>query len=471
MANMRLYIVLGMVWFIWACAAGGPEYDRPKLESKQEWSRDNGTELSPSDSIQADWWTHFEDPYLDRLIEDAVNGNYDLKVLLSRIREAGATLTETRADNFPKIDASAGAEFTSSSGERLTEGTGSSTTESYSLRSELSWEADLWGKKKRAYLATKAGYKASEADYRAGYLKLVVEVAQAYFQLRQKYKEAEITEKFYKDNQLILTIYENQFDVGIVSFDKVLRQKAQVDELKRNLSELRRESEVLENRITTLIGKPAGEMEFRAEDMTTTAKIVEVPVGLPSDLLARRPDIIAAEYRILEAYHRVGEAQAERMPSISLTGTGGLVSSALSSLLSGGLTLGLVPKIEVPVFDAGKRSARIEMNKASAQSAEDTYRKTVMTAFEEVENALSNLANRKEQKMILKEKTKNLWQVRQQSLKKLELGLISQLEVLDVENELFQSEKSLVQIDRFLYEDTVTLYKALGGGWPRVDVQ
>jgi NodT family efflux transporter outer membrane factor (OMF) lipoprotein len=299
----------------------------------------------------------------------------------------------------------------------------------------------------------------------------VVEVAQAYFQLRQKYKEAEITEKFYKDNQLILTIYENQFDVGIVSFDKVLRQKAQVDELKRNLSELRRESEVLENRITTLIGKPAGEMEFRAEDMTTTAKIVEVPVGLPSDLLARRPDIIAAEYRILEAYHRVGEAQAERMPSISLTGTGGLVSSALSSLLSGGLTLGLVPKIEVPVFDAGKRSARIEMNKASAQSAEDTYRKTVMTAFEEVENALSNLANRKEQKMILKEKTKNLWQVRQQSLKKLELGLISQLEVLDVENELFQSEKSLVQIDRFLYEDTVTLYKALGGGWPRVDVQ
>ena len=125
----------------------------------------------------------------------------------------------------------------------------------------------------------------------------------------------------------------------------------------------------------------------------------------------------------------------------------------------------------MPVFDAGKRSAGIEMNKASAQLAEDTYRKTVMTAFEEVENALINLANRKEQKMILKEKTKNLWQVRQQSLKKLELGLISQLEVLDAENELFQSEKSLVQIDRFLYEDTVTLYKALGGGWPRVGVQ
>jgi NodT family efflux transporter outer membrane factor (OMF) lipoprotein len=471
MSNMQLYIVLGMVWFIWACKTGGPEYDRPKLESKQDWRQHKGTDPSPSDSIQADWWTHFEDSYLDQLIKDAISGNYDLKVLISRIREAGATLAETRADNFPNIEASAGAEFTSSSGGRSTEGTGTGTTESYSLRTELSWEADLWGKKKRAYLATRAGYKASEADYRAGYLKLAAEVAQTYFQLRQKYKEAKITEKFYQDNQLILTIYENQFDAGIVSFDKVLRQKAQVDELESNLSELHRESEVLENRIATLIGKPAGEMEFRAEDMTATVKLVDVPVGLPSDLLVRRPDIIAAEYRILEAYHRVGEARAARFPSISLTGTGGLVSSALSSLLSGGLSFGLVPRIEVPVFDAGKRSARVEMNKANAQLAENTYRKTVMTAFEEVENALVNLASRKEQKMILKEKAKNLWQVRQQSLKKLELGLISQLEVLDVENELFQSERSLVRVDRFLYEDTITLYKALGGGWPRVDVQ
>lgn len=467
MKRSRRYLAIFLILFFWACTTVGPEYDRPKLERKQKWSQDQKTNLSPSDVIQADWWTSFEDPFLDKLVNDAITGSYDLKILLGRIREAGATMRESGADRFPEVGVSAAGDITKTEGQ----GSASGTTESYALRGELSWEADIWGKKKRAYLATKAGYQAREADYRAGYLKLVAEVAQAYFQLRQKNKETNITEKFLKDNQLILTIYNNQFDAGIVPFDKVLRQKAQVSELRQNLTELQRETAILKNRITTLLGKPAGEMKFPIKDMKAKSKMVDVPVGLPSDLLARRPDIIAAEYRILEAYNRVGESQAARLPSISLTGNGGGASSALMNLLSGGLAFGLAPKINLPVFDAGKRKARVEANKARAQIAEDTYRKTVMTAFEEVENALVNLASRKEQKTILKEKADSLWQVREQSLQKLELGIISQLEILDVERELFQSERSLVQIDRSLYNDTVTLYKALGGGWSPIDVQ
>jgi NodT family efflux transporter outer membrane factor (OMF) lipoprotein len=452
---------------MWACTTVGPEYERPKLESKKEWSQDKGADLSPSEVIQMDWWTNFEDPFLNQLVNDAVAGNYDLKILLGRIREAGATMKIVRADRFPQAGVSAGANITKTGGEASYI---SGTSEEYSLGGQLSWELDIWGKKKRAFLATKAGYQAKEADYRAGYLKLISEVGQAYFGLRQKYKEIVLTEKFYKDNQLLLTIYKNQFDAGIVSNDKVLRQKAQVDSLRQNLSELRRESEILENRITTLLGKPAGEMNFPAEDMETDAKLVDVPVGLPSDLLARRPDIIAAEYRILEAYNRIGQAQAARLPSISLTGNGGFASAALSTLLSQ-WTLGFAPKIDLPIFDAGKRKAQVEATKARAQVAEDTYRKTVMTAFEEVENALVNLASRKEQKAILKEKADSLWQIRAQFLQKLKLGLVSQLEILDVEGELFDSERSLLQIDRILYDDTVILYKALGGGWPRVAVQ
>lgn len=471
MKKMQCYIVMAFISFIWACTTVGPEYDRPSLETKKEWSKNKRTNLSPSEVIQADWWTSFEDPFLDHLVKEAIAGNYDLKILLGRIREAGATIKETRAELFPEAVASAGGEITKNNGQDSTEGAESGTTESYTLRAEISWEADIWGKKKRAHLATKAGYQAREADYRAGYLKLVTEVAQAYFQLRQKYKEIHITENFYEENKTILTIYKNQFDAGIVPYDKVLRQKAQVAELKQNLFEFRRQSDILENRIATLLGKPAGEMKFPVEDSKATAKMVEVPVGLPSDLLARRPDIIAAEYRILEATNRVGEAQAARLPSISLTGNGGFASSALSSLLSGGLTFGLIPKIELPVFDAGKRKARVELNKARVQIAEDTYRKTVMTAFEEVENALVNLASRKEQRQILSEKAKNLWQVREQSLKKLEMGLVSQLEILDVERELYESERNIVKMDSSLFSDTVTLYKALGGGWPPVAVQ
>lgn len=471
MKTMRCYTVMAFLSFIWACTTVGPEYDRPGLETKENWSENKSANLSPSEVIRVDWWTNFQDPFLDHLIEEAISGNYDLKILLGRIREAGATMTETRAQLFPEVGVSAGADITRNYGQDTTEGAESGTTESYTLRSEISWEADIWGKNKRAHLATKAGYQAREADYRAGYLKLVAEVAQAYFQLRQKYKEIRITERFYKENQTIFTIYKDQFSAGIVPYDKVLRQKAQVAELRQNLSEFRRQSDVLENRIATLLGKPAGEMKYPVEEMKTTANLVEVPVGLPSDLLARRPDIIAAEYRILEATNRVGEAQAARLPSISLTGNGGFASSALSGLLSGGLTFGLLPKIELPVFDAGKRKSRVEISKARVQIAEDTYRKTVMTAFEEVENALVNLASRKEQRQILMEKAESLSQVRKQSLKKLELGLVSQLEILDVERELFESETSLVKMDSSLYSDTVTLYKALGGGWPPVAIQ
>ena len=188
-------------------------------------------------------------------------------------------------------------------------------------------------------------------------------------------------------------------------------------------------------------------------------------MGLPSDLLNRRPDIIAAEYRILEATNRVGEAEAARLPSISLTSNGGYASNALNNLLSQ-WTLGIAPKIDLPIFDSGRRKARVEASQARTETAVNTYLKTAMTAFEEVENSLVNLASRKRQKIVLQEKTNSLSQVRSQILQKLEMGLISQLEILDLEEELFQSEKSLLLIDRQLLDDTVILYKALGGGWP-----
>lgn len=458
---MRIYRYLPilLVVTITACKTVGPEYSRPAMDAVDDkliW-RAGEAPPGPQDVIQADWWTNFQDPYLDQLIQTAISRNFDLKILMARIRQAEAQFKETQAERAPKLGLEGGSNISEVRSEKR--------SEEYTLGAQLSWEIDIWGKKKRAALATRAGYQARGADYRAGYLKLVADLAEAYFELRQKDQEVNLTASFYERNVLILKIYQMQFTEGIVAKDKVLRQEAQVKTLEQNLLEQKRERAVLENRIATLMGKPAGEFNIPAKVVSNAIQPVDVPVGLPSDLLSRRPDIIAAEYRILEATNRIGEAEAARLPSISLTANGGYVSSALNNLLSQ-WTLGIAPKINFPIFDGGRRKARVESTKAEAESATNTYLKTVMTAFEEVENSLTNLASRKKQRVLLIQKADSLIQIRSQSLVKIEMGLMSQLEVLDLEQELFQSQKSILLVDRQLLSDTVTLYKALGGGWP-----
>jgi NodT family efflux transporter outer membrane factor (OMF) lipoprotein len=451
--HIKIQFLLFTLIFLASCTVGDP-YQKPELPvKKKQWSET----ASPSAIIQKDWWTGFKDPYLNKLVSESITGSYDLKILMGRIEEAGATIKEKEAERLPEVTVGTNGNFS-----RTNEG----SVESYSAKAGFNWEIDLWGKKKHSAQAVMAEYKASQADYRAGYLKLVSELALAYFRIRQKDEQAGLNRKFLKDNRLILNIYQNQYKEGIIADKKVLRQKAVVSGLKRDLLEVKRQRKILENRITTLLGKPAGEYKVPVRKLHGQIKRVKVPMGLPADLLNRRPDIIAAEYRVLKAHHLIGEAQAARLPSISLTGSGGLASAALSSLLSS-WTLGIAPAISLPIFDGGARKARIAINEAKAQIAADQYRKTVMTAFQDVENALVNLANRALQRDVLDEKVADLKKVRRQIHAKLKMGLISQLELMDIENELFTSEKELLQMDRQLLDDKVILFKALGGGWPK----
>jgi len=229
---------------------------------------------------------------------------------------------------------------------------------------------------------------------------------------------------------------------------------------------MERSRKIIEHGIATLLGQPAGELKIPETLSQSALQTVEVPVGLPSDLLSRRPDIIAAEYRVLQAYHQVGSAKAARLPSISLTakaeaGGGGLVSAALSNLLRT-WSLGIMPNISLPIFDGGAGKAKVAVSEAEAKILENTYRKTVMEAFKEVEDALVNLDSRTKQKELLKDRIEDLKKVRKQTQKKLEMGLTSQLEVIDVER-----EKAMMDMHRSLLDDNVTLFKALGGGWPK----
>jgi len=462
--SIKIQFLLFTLLLVSSCQVGDP-YQKPELSiEKKQWSE----AASPSAIIQKDWWTGFEDPYLNQLVSACIAGNYDLKIMMGNIQKAGATIKEAKAAQLPNVNVNADGNF-SRSNARGAANAGS--TESYSANAGFKWEIDLWGKNKHTSQAVVAQYKASKADYRAGYLGIVSNIASAYFNIRQKDEQTRLTDKFLKDNKLVLNIYQNQYQEGIIPEKKVLRQKALVSGLKSSLIDVKRDRKIKENSIATLLGKPAGEYKVpvgRFYDRRKRVKIkpVKVPMGLPADLLNRRPDIIAAEYRVLGAHHLIGTAQAARLPSISLTGSGGLASAALSSLL-GSWTLGITPAISLPIFDGGAGKAKVAGKKAEAGIAADQYRKTVMTAFQDVENALVNLASRRQMRDVLNEKVADLIKVRRQVHAKLKMGLISQLELMDIENELFTSENELLQMDLLLLDDTVTLFKALGGGWSK----
>jgi multidrug efflux system outer membrane protein len=235
---MRTSLGIGLGFFlvtVMVSCSVGPKYERPELQGKKSWSETSPAELAPSKVIQMDWWTGFGDPYLDKLVKEAVSGSFDLKILLGRIQEAGATIKGARAQLMPTLDLSTKAEFTRAEVPNFGGGSTVADSQSATGQAGLSWEIDMWGKKKRDYAATQAEYEASQADYRAGYLKLVSDLAQAYFQIRQIDEQSDMTGKFYEEYQQILTIYQNQYAEGLIPEWKVLRQEAEVKRLQQDL--------------------------------------------------------------------------------------------------------------------------------------------------------------------------------------------------------------------------------------------
>ena len=445
--------------FLSGCAMVGPDYKRHELERDSAYADATAKQLDPNRVIRPDWWKNFNDPALDQLVADAIKGSYDLKILLGKIKVSGALVDQSEAELYPSL----GLETEVSISDSKTSGSNTS----YNAKGLLNWELDLWGKNRRKVAAEKAEAKAVKADYRAGYLTLVADVARAYFSIRQYDRIEKLTRAFIRNNELVLSIYQQQYREGIVGDGKVLRQRAQVNNLRQELLELIRGRKIQTHKIAALLGRPPGKITIPADPVALKWRLPEVPVGLPSDLLNRRPDILAAEYRLLKASHEIGVAEADRLPSISLTMEGGLTSQTLATLLSGGM-FSLMPKISLPIFDAGRRKAEVERRKYKFEIARNEWAKTVYIAFQEVADALTNLSNRKKQLAVLKARVSDLKRIRSQINARLKAGLVSQLEFYDIEDNLYSAEKEKIKMEMQLISDTIVLYKALGGGWPSV---
>jgi NodT family efflux transporter outer membrane factor (OMF) lipoprotein len=462
MRRLSKQIVLPAAALLFGCAdVSQKPYEQPALPSKAGWSVGQARPASASETITVDWWKQFQDPYLNGLVDKAANGNFDLKVLAARIGVAGAEIGEARAGALPTLDAGAGASFEKSTGQNF--------RKQFNLGTQVNWDIDIWGKVEKGVKAQSAEYQATEAEWRAGYLKLAADVATTYFQILQFDEQIDQQQTSLAKSEQILSTYKTMGQSGLLPQTRVMQQGAEVNRLSNELIELRRLRALAGNALSTLVAAPAGEFVVPKGTLQRRVQSPVVPEGLPSQLLKRRPDIVAAEYRVLVAYELVGQAKLAQLPSISMTGHGGTASFALGDLLKS-FTVGLLPSINFPIFDPSVK-ARIKTSEARTEVAEQQYRATVMAAFEEVENALVNLDAHRRQRTELQQQAEQLRTVSVQIEAQLKEGLVSQLDVFESERSLLSAELALLANHQQILSDTVTLYKALGGGWAAVDVR
>jgi outer membrane protein, multidrug efflux system len=437
-----------------------PKYQHPEAPAKSTWSRPPATTVSATEAISPQWWAQFGDPYLDELVDKAIAGNVDLKILAARIAVANAQIAEARAGALPSVDVGAGSSLQKTSGQPF--------SKQFSLGTRVSWDIDIWGQVEKGAQGQTAEFHATEADWRAGYLQIVADVSTTYFQILQLDEQIDQQQRSLAKNEQILAIYETLRSNGLISDTEVLRQRAENNRLTKDLLELRRSRDVTQNALATLLGVPAGEFKIQPDRLQDRVQVPAVPAGLPLDLLARRPDVVAAEFRVLEAHDLMGQARLAQLPSVSLTGQAGGASFALSDLFKA-FTFGFMPTINIPAFNPGIR-AHVSTTEAQIKVAEEDYRRTVIAAFEEVENALVNLEAHRRQKEELQQQVDQLQLVSAQTEAQLQVGVVSQLDVFENERSLLTAQLALLASHEQVLSDTVTLYKALGGGWAPMEV-
>ncbi len=459
----QIFLIL-FCGFLSGCMIG-PNYHRPSINIPDTYRGMTKKEIvnSQLDSFgQLRWWEVFQDSKLQDLIRTALRQNYDVRIAADRILEARAQLTITKSYELPTISAGAGI-----IGERTEKLPLSTPYElgGYQLNGTVAWDLDFWGKYRRMIEASRANFLASLWARQAVTTSLIADVASAYFQLRELDMELEISKRTLASRNGSLDLTKHLADHGAASMLDVRQAEQLVFTAAENIPDLERRIEQQENLISILLGNNPGSIE-RGWALTQQPHSPAVPAGIPSTLLARRPDIQEAEQQLIAFNAQIGVAQGAYFPDISLTATGGYQSAALTKLFSGPSGLwDIAGDLTQPIFNAGRIRAGVKFAKAQQQEALDFYRKTIQQAFREVSDAL--VAYRKDQEFSLQQEmlTRSAKDAARLSNLRYKGGTASYLEVLDSDTRLYSAELQLAQARLNELQALVDLYKALGGGW------
>lgn len=479
---MRTVTLLSAVLIISIFAAGcmvGPNYHSPQTKVSEKWAAENPTANRSVTNVNqppvAEWWTTFNDPTLNALIDRAVQGNLDLQLAQARVREARAQRGVVAADLYPTVNVSSSYQRSRISkninGVQTSTGGSQSninvTGDLYQVGFDASWEIDVFGGIRRDIEAANADISAQIEDRRNTLVTLLAEVARNYTELRRAQQQITISEANLQAQQETLDITKVRFDAGLVSDLDVQRAQAQVDTTASEIPTLRTSAQQSIHLLSVLLGEEPGALTDELSNQTPIPQTPpEIPVGLPSELLRRRPDVRRAERQLAAQTARIGVATADLFPKFSLSGFLGLTSSKFSKLSnSGSTTWSILPGVSWPVFDFGRIRSNIAVENAREQQAAIVYEQTVLTSLREVADSM--IAFSQEQT-----RHQNLEGAVEANRKAVKLandlykqGLTDFLSVLQAQRDLFVSEDALVQSDSLVTSNLVALYKALGGGW------
>lgn len=456
MRKIHMCGLLGAVLLLAGCLMG-PNYKQPELDLPTGQAADNFSIFT-----NAQWWTVFDDEVLNQLETEALAYNKDLQAAVARVDEARAAVGIATADQLPSLSAAA---QSGRAGSKAGSGESQSTA-----NVSVSFELDLWGKYRRLSEAARAQLLASEAARDTVRLTLTADVAKNYFALRMLDAQLEIAQRTLKARQENVRIYTSRYKNGYSTEVDLKRVEANMASVQAQEQQLRLKISQTETALSVLVGKSPRQIAEgatpRGKKLAEITLIPNVPEGLPSDLLARRPDVRAAEGRLIAANANIGAARTAYFPSIPLTASAGYASGALNNLFTGSSGVWAIGgQLLAPIFEGGKIRAQNKQAEAQYREMLATYEKTVQGAFKEALDALS--ANRINREIFESYNQQTVAMQRSYDLtkKQEDAGLIGVTDLLSVEENLLSAEMNLASARNDELAAVVNLSKALGGGW------
>ena len=467
------FLMISLWTFTLVGCALGPDYERPSVAQPDSFRMQQGQTLEEASLADLGWWDLFQDENLQALISKALVENKNVRIAVARVREARALLVATGADLFPRIDGKGSLQRNQVSQAVVRQfgfpGGGPArqipATTQFRATADLSFELDFWGRLRRATEAAQADLLARESARRTVVLTLVSDLAKAYFELQELDLQLNLARSTLKTRQETLDLIRLRKLVGQRSTREIRRAEQDVSRAQAVIPDLERQIGQKEHQLTLLMGRNPARI-IRGASLRDHPLPPEVPAGLPSALLERRPDIVEAEQRLVAANAKIGVAKAAFFPQISLTGNFGAQSLQFADLFVGSSRVWMFgPTLTVPIFNMGRNRANLEISRAQQEQALASYERTIQQAFREVEDAL--LAHQKIQEVRTEQE--RLIKLSREALKLAQLeylnGKASYLEVLGAQREALNAETALAQTQRNHLLTVVQLYKSLGGGW------
>jgi multidrug efflux system outer membrane protein len=447
-----------------AVPAVGPNYRRPETPAAAAFDIVPDAPSASTNKLAPDWWREFGDAELNRCIDQALQGNQGLKAAAARVQQARAMGGEARAAYLPMVAAN-GLVTREATSRTTTNLFPNSPTTTYRLPLTLSWELDLFGRVRRLNEGARAQFHAARELAEATRLAVSAETASTYFALAATDEEVRIVDHTLKLQRETLSLVEARRDAGRASDLALEQARLAVSVSEADLASVQNRRSAIKNGLAVLMGQAAPAFEVRP-NVGINADLPPIPAGLPSELLMRRPDLAAAENRLKAANAQIGVAKAAFFPALSLTGVAGYASAELGDLfLSDSRAWSIGPSVYLPLFQGGRNRANYQRSVAGYEEGLAGYRQSILTAFREVQDALTASQRLAEQSEAIAAAVVSARKVRELAEERYLSGGTSYLEVIDAQRTALSVERNAAALNGQRLITRVALIRALGGGW------